>query len=54
MMGIKLAKGIVFFTNISERMSVPRVLLGLVTLNIALNTFRPIIVACSWDIEFIY
>ena len=28
--------------------------LGLVTLNIALNAFRPIIVACSWDIEFLY
>ena len=30
--------------------SVSRVIIGLVTLNIALNAFRPIIVACSWDV----
>ena len=34
--------------------SVSRVIIGLVTLNIALNAFRPIIVACSWDIYFPY
>ena len=27
---------------------------SVVTQNIALNAFRPIIVACSWDIEFLY